>query len=82
MRVISQDGCVSVPFDYAIIMVDDNQVVAVTVDSPFNRLMATYRDHEEAMGAMKEMHRRYEQEYVTFRFGDRYERFCKANNDK
>ena len=72
MRVISQDGCVSVPMDYAIIMVNENQVVAVTVDRPFNRLMATYQSHEEALAAMGDMHHHYKCNYTTFRFEEHY----------
>lgn len=68
MRVISQDGRISVPFDYTILMVEENNVLAVTTDSPFHRLMARYDTPEHAMSVFSEMHRRYNAGYDIFQF--------------
>lgn len=68
MRVISQDGMFSVPFDYTILMVEDCNILASTVDSPFNRIMAKYDTPEEALSAFRDMHRDYIDEYDLFQF--------------
>ena len=68
MRVISQNGRISVPFDYTIFMVEENNVLAVTTDSPFHRLMASYDTPEKALDAFREMHRRDTVGYDIFQF--------------
>lgn len=68
MRVISQDGRISVPFDYTIFMVEENNVLAVTTDSPFHRLMATYDTPEKALSAFGDMHYHYRHDYEMFQF--------------
>ena len=68
MRVVSLDKTCSVPFEYAIFMVEDNNIVAVLVDSPFHRLMATYSTHELAMAVFAELHVRYVEERKYYHF--------------
>lgn len=68
MRVISQDGRISVPFDHTTFIVEENTVLAVAIDSPFHRLMATYATPEEALSAFRDMHRNYIDEYDLFQF--------------
>ena len=60
MRVISQDWKINCPYDYTIFMVDGNNVVAMMVDSPFPRVMATYSSEEIAAEAMKRLNRHWE----------------------
>lgn len=55
MYILSMNGDALVPLDYAIIMVTDNNIVAVTADSPLDRLMAAYSSHEVAMMAMRKL---------------------------
>lgn len=68
MRVISMNGEISLPFDYCIMMVEDNNILATTVDAPFHRLMATYSTHGEAMKAFNDMHNHYRLEYASYQF--------------
>lgn len=54
-RVISQDRRLSMPYEYSVIWVQDCTIMAITVDSPFNRLLATYSSEEMALKAMNRM---------------------------
>lgn len=55
MFILSMNGEVLIPLNYAIVMIENDNIVAVTIDSPFHRLMAIYSSHEVAMMAMREL---------------------------
>ena len=54
-RIVSQDGHINMPADYTVVYVEDCTVMAVTVDSPFGKLMATYSSGELAEKAFRRM---------------------------
>lgn len=52
MRLISQDGEMNFPYEYTVVMREENTILAFTVESPFHRLIATYSSAEIAKMAM------------------------------
>lgn len=55
MRIISQDGRISMPADFTIVYVEDCTVMASTVDSPFGKLIATYSNEDLTMKVFAKM---------------------------
>lgn len=57
MRLISQDCKMSFPYEYTVVMQEENTILAFTVESPFHRVIAEYSSAENARKALIALNR-------------------------
>ena len=65
MRLISQDCKVNFPYEYTVVMREENTILAFTVESPFHRIIAQYSSEEVAKAAMRDLNKQ-KVEYCTW----------------
>ena len=68
MRLISQDEKMCFPYDYTVVYQEENHMVAVTVESPFKRIGATYSTEHLAEEAMRDLIRANSNTRAWYRF--------------
>ena len=68
MRLISQDEKMCFPYDYTVVYQEENHIVAFTVESPFNRIVATYSTERLAEEAMRDLIRANSNTRAWYRF--------------
>lgn len=70
MRIISQDGCIDLPYENIALHREDGMIIAEVIGSEDGYVIAEYADERHAGSEMIRLRQEYELGHTAFKFKD------------